>query len=220
MLTIPDRENTIPSLKDRLMATYGTIYTVHRLDKDTSGLVIFAKNEETHKYLSRLFEERKVDKYYLGVVIGEPQPHSGDIEAPITDHPVNKGMMVVHRSGKPSHTGYEVIEANPHYSVVSFRLYTGRTHQIRVHAKNIGHPLACDPLYGDGKPILLSSVKKKFKLGKHDEQERPIIDRLALHSYKLAFDTADGKRIELEAEMPKAFRALMQQLRKISPHGV
>jgi 23S rRNA pseudouridine1911/1915/1917 synthase len=216
LLTIPDREQSERSLKDMLIEKYGVIFTVHRLDKDTSGLVLFAKNDRTHKYLSQLFEERKVEKYYLGIVLGRPAALSGTIEAPIAEHPVNKGMMVVHRSGKPSTTGYEVLEASNHYSLVSFRLYTGRTHQIRVHSKNIGHPLACDPLYGDGKPVLLSSIKKNFKLSRHDESERPIISRLALHSYKLVFEDQQGTRIDLQAEMPKEFRALMQQLKKLS----
>ena len=136
------------------------------------------------------------------------------IDAPISEHPLHKGLMTVHRNGKPSQTGYEVLEANKNFSLVSFQLHTGRTHQIRVHTKNIGHPLACDPLYGDGKPVLLSAIKKKFKLSKHDEEERPMIDRLALHSYKLSFEDMDGSRMKLEAAMPKEFRALMQQLKK------
>ena len=214
LLTIPDREQSEKSLKEILQDKYGTIFTVHRLDKDTSGLVIFAKNEAVHKYFSKLFEDRKVEKYYLGVVIGSPVNTTGSIDAPITEHLQHKGTMTVHRSGKLSLTTYEVIDANKHYSLVSFQLHTGRTHQIRVHSKHIGHPLACDPLYGDGKPILLSAIKKKFKLSKHDEEERPMIGRLALHSYKLNFDDINGKRIELVAEMPKEFSALMQQLKK------
>ena len=214
LLTIPDREQSEKSLKEMLQDKYGTIFTVHRLDKDTSGLVIFAKNETAHKYFSKLFEDRKVEKYYLGIVIGSPENKTGSIDAPITEHLLHKGTMVVHRNGKPSLTTYEVIDANKHYSLVSFQLHTGRTHQIRVHAKHIGHPLAYDTIYGDGKPVMLSSIKKKFKLSKHDEEERPMINRLALHSYKLMFDDTSGKRIELVAEMPKEFRALMQQLKK------
>ena len=214
LLTIPDREQSEKSLKEMLQDKYGSIFTVHRLDKDTSGLVIFAKNETAHKYLSKLFEDRKVEKYYLGIVIGSPENKTGMIDAPISEHPLHKGLMTVHRNGKPSQTGYEVLEANKHYSLVSFQLHTGRTHQIRVHAKNIGHPLAFDTLYGDGKPVLLSSIKKKFRLSKHDEEERPMINRLALHSYKLSFEDMSGKRLELEAAMPKEFRALMQQLKK------
>jgi len=216
MLTIPDREQSEKSLKEFLIEKYGVIFTVHRLDKDTSGLVLFAKNEDTHKILSRLFEERKIEKYYLGIVCGEPFPPTGEIESPIQEHPHQKGMMMVHRNGKPSHTGYETLQSNRHYSLVNFRLHTGRTHQIRVHAKEIGHPLACDPLYGDGAPVYLSSLKKKYKLSQHDESERPILNRLALHSYKLCFmDPASTKKIELTAEMPKNFKALMQQLEKL-----
>ena len=187
---------------------------MHRLDKDTSGLVIFAKNETAHKFLSKIFEDRKVEKYYLGIVIGDPENKTGLIDAPISEHPLHKGLMVVHRNGKPSQTGYEVLESNKNFSLVSFQLHTGRTHQIRVHAKHIGHPLACDPLYGDGKPVMLSAIKKKFKLSKHDETERPMISRLALHSYKLSFEDMHGMPMNLEAEMPKEFRALMQQLKK------
>ena len=214
LLTIPDREQTEKSLKEYLKEKYGDIFTVHRLDKDTSGLVIFAKNETAHKYFSKLFEDRKVEKYYLGIVLGSPENKTGSIDAPITEHLLHKGTMTIHRNGKPSLTTYEVMEANKNYSLVSFQLHTGRTHQIRVHAKHIGHPLACDPIYGDGKPVLLSSIKKKFKLSKHDDEERPMIGRLALHSYKLMFDDMSGKRVELLAEIPKEFRALMQQLKK------
>lgn len=215
MLTIPDREQSERSLKDILLEKYGSIFTVHRLDKDTSGLVLFAKNETTHKYLNKIFEERQVEKYYAGIVLGMPAEEAGLIDAPIAEHQTNKGMMIVHRRGKPSQTGYEVLEANKHFSLVSFQLHTGRTHQIRVHCKNIGHPLACDPLYGDGKPVLLSAVKKKFKLSKQEEEERPMISRLALHSYRLQFTDEHGKVMELEAEVPKEFRALMKQLNKI-----
>ena len=106
------------------------------------------------------------------------------------------------------------MEENKTFSLVQFQLHTGRTHQIRVHCKNIGHPLACDELYGDGKPVLLSSIKKKYKLSKHDEEERPMLNRLALHSYRLKFKNADGKMFDLKAELPKDIRALLQQLKK------
>lgn len=214
MLSIPDREQSQPSLKDMLLQKYGSIFTVHRLDKDTSGVIIFAKNEATHKYLSQLFEERKTEKYYAGIVHGMPMNTTGTIDAPISEHPLQKGLMVVHRKGKPSVTDYEVMEAYKPYSLVQFQIHTGRTHQIRVHSKNIGHPIACDELYGDGKPILLSAIKKKFKLSKKEEEERPMLNRLALHSYRLKFTDTEGTEIELTAELPKEFRAIMQQLKK------
>ncbi|RYY48560.1 MAG: RluA family pseudouridine synthase [Chitinophagaceae bacterium] len=215
MLTIPDRMQSEKSLKDFLIEKYGSIFTVHRLDKDTSGLVLFARNETTHKYLNKIFEERSVAKFYVGVVIGMPANDSGLIDAPIAEHQTNKGMMIVHTRGKPSQTGYEVLEANKHFSLLRFELLTGRTHQIRVHCKNVGHPLACDALYGDGKPVLLSSVKKKFRLSKHDEAERPMINRLALHSYQLRFTDEHGEAFALEATIPKEFTALMTQLKKL-----
>jgi 23S rRNA pseudouridine955/2504/2580 synthase/23S rRNA pseudouridine1911/1915/1917 synthase len=214
LLTIPDRMQSEKSLKEMLVEKYGSIFTVHRLDKDTSGLVLFARNEHTHKYLSKIFEEREVEKFYVGIVLGMPIHNEGLIDAPISEHQLNKGMMIVHKRGKPSQTGYEVLEANKHFSLLSFQLLTGRTHQIRVHSKNIGHPLACDPLYGDGKPVLLSAVKKKFKLSKDDDEERPMISRLALHSHRLKFTDEHGKTMELEAAIPKEFQALMKQLKK------
>lgn len=214
LLSIPDRMQSEPSLKDMLLEKYGNIFTVHRLDKDTSGIILFAKTEAAHKYFSQLFEERKIEKYYQGLVIGSPAQKKGTMDAPISEHPTHKGLMVVHRKGKPSITDYEVLEDLKHFSLVQFQLHTGRTHQIRVHCKNMGHPLACDELYGDGKPILLSSLKKKFKLSRHDEEERPMLNRLALHSYRLKFTDTDAKTIDLVAELPKDIRALLQQLRK------
>ena len=127
LLSIPDREQSQPSLKDMLITKYGTIYTVHRLDKDTSGIIVFAKDETTHKFLSQLFEERKVEKYYRGIVHGLPADKKGTIDAPISENPLQKGAMVIHRNGKPSVTDYEVIEGHQSYSLVQFRIHTGRT---------------------------------------------------------------------------------------------
>lgn len=214
MLSIPDRMQSETSLKDILLDKYGMIYTVHRLDKDTSGIILFAKTEAAHKYFSRLFEERQIEKYYQGLVLGSPAEKKGTMDAPISEHPVQKGLMVVHRNGKPSVTDYQVVEEHNSFSLLQFQLHTGRTHQIRVHCKNMGHPLACDELYGDGKPILLSSIKKKFKLSKHDEEERPMLNRLALHSWRLKFTDEDGNPVDLQAELPKDIRALLQQLKK------
>jgi 23S rRNA pseudouridine1911/1915/1917 synthase len=214
MLSIPDRTQSEPSLKDFLIQKYGSIFTIHRLDKETSGIILFAKDEETHKYFSKQFEERSVEKFYMGLVHGSLPNKTGTVDAPIMEHPIFKGQMVVNKNGKPSITDYEVIEDLSKYSLVKFQLHTGRTHQIRVHAKNMGHPLVCDPLYGDGKPVLLSSIKKKFKLSKHDDGERPLLNRVGLHSYQLKFKDAEGKEFDLTAELPKDIRALLQQLKK------
>ncbi len=215
MLTIPDRhDETQLSLYKILSQYYGKIFIVHRLDRDTSGLVLFAKNETSHKYLSQLFEKRNIKKIYIGIIGGSLPAVSASIDEPIAEHPFRKGEMTVNKKGKASLTEYKVVEDYGIYSAVQFNIHSGRTHQIRVHMKFAGHPIACDPLYGDGKPVLLSSFKKKYKLSKGEEEERPILNRLALHSYRLNFKDANNNPHTLEAPVPKDIKALLQQLKK------
>ena len=214
LLSIPDREGKEISLKMMLQEKYGRILTVHRLDKDTSGLIVFAKDEATHRHLSIQFEERKTKKIYTGLVIGSPTEKKGSISLPLAENMVQRGMMIVNQRGKESLTDYEVIDDFGIYSWMQFEIHTGRTHQIRVHMKEIGHPLVCDELYGDGKSVLISSLKKKFNLSKNELEERPILSRLALHAFQLTFKDIKGKTVELEAPLPKDLRALLQQLNK------
>ena len=216
LLSIPDREQSEPSLKDILLQKYNRIYTVHRLDKETSGVIVFAKNEECHKFLSRQFEERATEKIYNGLVLGQLFTPEGIIDEPIGEHPVKKGSMAIVRKGKPSITAYRLLESFPLYSWMEFKILTGRTHQIRVHMKHLGHPIVCDPLYGDGKPVLLSTFKKKFNLGKDVLEERPLLNRLALHARELRFTDPSGVSRSLEAPLSKDLRATLQQLEK---HG-
>jgi 23S rRNA pseudouridine955/2504/2580 synthase/23S rRNA pseudouridine1911/1915/1917 synthase len=214
LLSIPDREGKEVSLKVLLKEKYGDIYTVHRIDKDTSGLIIFAKNEAAHKHLSKQFEERHTKKIYQGLVLGSPAVSAGSIEASIMEHPAQNGTMIVHRKGKEALTDYEVLADFGIYSLVQFRIHTGRTHQIRVHMKDLGYPIVCDPLYGDGKPLLLSAIKSKFKLSKNELEERPILGRLALHAFQLSFTDMNGQTVDLEAPLHKDMRATLQQLEK------
>lgn len=213
LLSIPDRMGVEISLKDLLKQKYGQIYTVHRLDKDTSGIIIFAKNETSHKALSALFESREMEKFYLGLVQGQMMNTSGSIDAAIMEHPGKTTKMMTHVKGKPSLTDYEVQEQFRLYSWVRFQIHTGRTHQIRVHMQHIGHSIVCDEIYGDPKPFLLSSIKKNFKLAKVAEEEKPILSRLALHSSQLNF-MYEGVDYALEAPLPKDLRAVLQQLKK------
>lgn len=215
LLSIPDREGKDVSLKRLLQEKHENILTVHRLDKDTSGLIVFAKNEKTHRHLSIQFEERQTQKIYQGLVLGSVSEKEGTIDAAIAENPAKKGTMNVHRNGKESITDYEVLENFKVYSWLQFQIHTGRTHQIRVHAKHIGHPVVCDEVYGDGKSVLLSSLKSKYNLSKDELEERPILNRLALHAMSLTFTTPNGKTLFLEAPLPKDLRALLQQLRKL-----
>jgi len=216
LLVIPDRFNAdLPSLNKQLEHKLKQhIYVVHRLDRETSGVICFAKNEHTHKYLSKLFQEHDVTKLYAGLVGGRVTPEQGRIEAPIAEHPVTKGKMVVARKGKPSVTDYRVTEQWPLYALVQFQIHTGRTHQIRVHMQSIGNPIVCDDLYGDGKPFFLSSIKKKYRLSDKEETERPLLSRLALHAYRLQFFKEDGMEINAEAALPKDMLACVNQLNK------
>jgi 23S rRNA pseudouridine1911/1915/1917 synthase len=214
LLTIPDREGKEVSLKTLLKEAYGEIFTVHRLDRDTSGLVVFAFNEAAHKHLSQQFEGRETEKVYNGLVLGKPATAEGVINEPIAEHPTKKGYMTVWRKGKESITEYEVLESYRLFSWMQFKILTGRTHQIRVHMKHLGHPVACDPLYGDGKPILLSQIKNKFKLSQADDEERPLLNRLALHSLQLSFKGPNGEPFSFEAPVPKDLRATLNQLSK------
>jgi 23S rRNA pseudouridine1911/1915/1917 synthase len=214
LLSIPDREGKEISLKQLLQQKYGEIFTVHRLDRETSGIIVFAKDAETHKFLSQAFEERAVEKYYVGIVTGTPPDKQKTIEAPITENSVKRGVMIIHKRGKPAITDYTVLEEFGKFSFLQFQIHTGRTHQIRVHMQYIGHPLVCDELYGDGLPIKLSSFKRNYNLSKNEEEERPILARTGLHAQRLRFTDMNGETYDVQAEMPKDMRALLQQLRK------
>ena len=214
LLSIPDREGKEISLKALLKEAYGEIFTVHRLDKDTSGLIIFARNEAAHQWLNHQFESRQTRKIYRGLVMGSLPAPSGSLDAPIAEHPARNGTMIIHRKGKEALTDFELLEDFGIYSYVQFRIHTGRTHQIRVHMKDYGHPIVCDPLYGDGKPVRVSSLKQRFKLSKDMEEERPILNRLALHAFQLSFTGLNGEELTLEAPIPKDLRATLQQLEK------
>lgn len=213
MLSIPDREGKEVSLKQILQETFGNIFVIHRLDRDTSGVILFAKDENTHKELSKLFLDRSVEKYYTGLVLGDVANESGSIEVYLGEHPTKKGVMTVMRKGKLSHTDYKVKERFGKYTYMEFQIHTGRTHQIRVHMKHLGHPLVCDEVYGDGNPLFVSSFKKNYKLSKNELEERPILGRLALHAERIVFQFQNEK-FEIIAEAPKDIRACLQQMRK------
>ena len=216
LLSIPDREGKEISLKQLLQQKYGEIFTVHRLDRETSGIIVFARDPETHKFLSRAFEERTVEKFYVGIVTGTPPEKQKTIDAPITENTVRRGVMIIHKRGKQAVTDYTVLEEFGKFSFMQFQIHTGRTHQIRVHMQYIGHPLVCDELYGDGQPVKISSFKRNYKLSKNEEEEKPILARTGLHAQRLRFTDMNGNEYDLQAEMPKDMRALLQQLRKNS----
>jgi RluA family pseudouridine synthase len=217
MLSIPDRfDLTKPNVYHQLEAEYGQVWIVHRIDRETSGILVFARNEEAHRQLNQQFLERTVEKIYLALVEGRPVPPNGSIDKAIAPHPSIPGKMIASGKGKSALTLYQVVDTFKAFSLVEADIKTGRTHQIRVHFASIGHPLVVDPLYGKRDAFYLSEVKmRNFNLKKTQDEERPLVSRLTLHAHKLTLDhPATGERMAFTCELPKDFRALLSQLEK------
>ena len=186
LLSIPDRNNEKQSVLGILRKKHEQVFTIHRLDLETSGIMLFATNEEVHRALNIQFEHRKIEKIYHAIVQGHMIKTEGTIDLKIDEDKANKGKMKITRDGKPALSLYKVLENFKHYAYVAIDLKTGRTHQARLHMKAIGHPMAVDKDYGDKEEFLLSSIKHKYKEGKWTI-ERPLVSRCTLHAYSLKF---------------------------------
>ncbi len=187
------------------------IWIVHRLDAETSGILICSRNANSHKLLNQLFEQGKIQKTYLAVVKGCPHPMEGTIDFPLLV--TAQGRVKIHPDGKASLTQYRVVEQFRHFSLVEVFPKTGRLHQIRVHLHGIGHPLAVDPKYGGFHSIRISDLKK-IKLPP-EQGGSALISRLTLHAWKVSFVHPIHQRMmNLEAKIPKDFQALVKALRK------
>ena len=163
---------------------------VHRLDKETSGCLIAAKNDLAHQQLQKQFADRKVLKIYWALARGLFRSKTGVIDAPIGRHKVHRQKMTVLEHGRPAKTSYKVLREIYKHSLVECTLHTGRTHQIRVHLKHLGHPILGDKVYGARDP--------------HPRQ--------MLHAWKLGFThPRTGQWLEFESPMPQDFRSLLQQ---------
>lgn len=184
---------------------------VHRLDKDTSGAMVVAKTEDAHRMLSEGWKEGKVFKRYLAVVWGKLQERKGSVEVPIGRHPRDRKRMAVVEGGRPARTDYEVLEEFGFLSLLAVYPKTGRTHQIRVHMRYLGHPVFGDPKYG-GRAKRLGGLPPKEK--RRAEELLGILPRQALHSEVLGFvHPARGEYMEFRAEPPEDIRKLLRELR-------
>ena len=182
---------------DGLSAINGVIRPgiVHRIDKDTSGLLVIAKNDAAHEKLSEQFRVHSITRRYMAVVSGDLSDARGTIDAPIgRDERDRKAFTVTARNSKRAVTHYSVIKRFGEYTLVDLSLETGRTHQIRVHMKYIGHPVVGDPLYG-----------------RHTELDRRFDGQL-LHAYRLGFiHPSTGEYIEFTSPMPERFKVLTER---------
>lgn len=176
---------------------------VHRIDKDTSGLLVVAKNDESHVYLSSLLKDHGIKRTYYAIIIGHMREQRGTIDAPIARHPVDRKKMAVVAGGKEAITHYEVIKEFNGYSLLKLNLETGRTHQIRVHLSYKGHPIIGDTVYGGGKT-------------QFEKANKSLLDGQALHARELSFPHPRTKEImHLECDFPDNFKMLIERLEKI-----
>lgn len=216
LLSVPDRwDPDAPVASAELAKDWGRLFVVHRLDKDTSGVLLYARSAEAHKALSAAFEERSVKKAYRALVRGAPAWEETSCELPLKPDGdrLHRTVIDAHR-GKPSVTFFTVVARYRDCALVEAKPATGRTHQIRVHLSALGHPCLCDPLYGDGEPLLLSKLKKRWKGDPYDE--RPLLSRSALHALSAEFaHPVTGAPLRFEAGLPKDMRAAINQLERL-----
>lgn len=186
------------------------VQVCHRLDKETSGALALAKNNEAYRHLSMQFEHREVKKLYHAVAWGVHNFEDLLVDRAI--EPGLKGKAKLSRSGKPAQTYFRILEKYSQHTLIACKPVTGRMHQIRLHLAYLGAPIVGDTLYG-GENLYLSSLKRKFNLSK-DTEEQPFIKRFALHSVQLSFTLLQGEEVTIEAPYPKDFQVLLKMLRQ------
>lgn len=180
----------------------------HRLDKDTSGVLCFAKNPEAYRHASMQFEHREVTKIYHAIADGIHNFQNQLVDLPILK--ADDGVVKISNQGKEAQTYFTSIKSYKQHTLLDCRPVTGRMHQIRIHLATLGASIAGDDQYG-GKLVYLSQIKRGFNLKKFTE-EQPLMKRMALHAYSLEFKLMNGESRVFTAPYPKDFQALVRQL--------
>ena len=177
---------------------------VHRIDKDTSGLLVVAKTDEAHIFLSSLLKDHGIKRVYHAILAGHLKEERGTVNAPIARHPVDRKKMAVVKGGKEAVTHYTVIAEYPSFTYAKMELETGRTHQIRVHMSHIGHPIIGDTVYGGGKTPF-------------EKANASLLDGQILHAKELSFPHPKTKEImHFECDLPDNFKELLNRLEKLN----
>ncbi len=228
MVTHPAKGNWSGTLVNAIQFHYDTLSTlagenrpgiVHRLDRDTTGLLVVVKEEVAHRRLALQFEHRQVRKEYLALVYGAPQRDSDYIEQPIGFHPAVREKMAIRApedGGKPAVTFYEVLDRFRGFALVRCRPQTGRTHQIRIHLTHIGHPILADKLYSGRDRVTLGEIAgpDRARTLAPEEAEEVLIDRQALHAHRLRFQhPTTGLELDLTAPVPADIERTLRALR-------
>jgi 23S rRNA pseudouridine955/2504/2580 synthase len=208
--TLADRTESITVLS--LAKAYGEdIQVCHRLDKETSGVLLLAKNPEAYRNAAIQFEKRKIKKVYHAIADGIHDLSHEIVDLPL--HITSSGYVKIsHKRGKLAKTEFNTLEAFKKHTLIECMPESGRMHQIRVHLAALKASIAGDEQYG-GKPLLLSAIKAKYNLSKAGE-EQPVIKRFALHARTLSLSALDGALLSCEAPYPKDFGVALKQLSK------
>ena len=228
MVTHPAKGNWSGTLVNAIQFHFDTLSTlagenrpgiVHRLDRDTTGLLVVVKDELAHRRLALQFEQRKVHKEYLALVYGMPQRDSDYIDRPIGFHPTVREKMAIRTpedGGKSAVTFYEVVERFRDFALVRCKPQTGRTHQIRIHLTHIGHPIVADKLYSGRDRLTLADVAgpDRLRLLSPEDAETVLIDRQALHAHRLRFlHPLTDELIDVTAPIPADMERTLAALR-------
>ena len=193
------------------------VYVVHRIDKLVSGVVLFARTPEAHRTYSMAFEHGRVDKRYLAIVEGSDCQDNGEIEIPLVESPKSPPVLPAPdtKRSRMHRTTFRVLERFRRFAVLEVRLWTGFRHQIRVHLKAIGHPLAVDPVYGRRSLLALSDIKGRNRYRGKQLPEPSIIERVSLHAQSIQFEEyPTGELRRIEAPLPRDIQYLLKALRK------
>ncbi len=198
---------TAESVQDWGRRVWGDAILCHRIDRETSGVLLMAKNTEAHRHFSMQFEHRQVKKVYHALVNGRIDFQEFQVNLPInTENP--KKIRIDKQWGKPALTEFNSLQTFKHFTLMECRPHTGRMHQIRVHLAAQNASIAGDQLYGSPVPML-GRIKRKLS-----GEDRPLIDRFALHARRLELTDLDGSPLVIEAEYPKDFAVFLKLLNR------